>query len=832
MRQKRGVFPDDWYLDDRVPQNPTDGADLLSKHNISEWIELDDRKKLLVAYDSETRIRLAGARGEHVHATIEDNLFPVYDEPWKPIGGYPEDYPRCLLEQDVINYRRRRHKYFSDHASPDQSVHPFFVDLGHVDDGNIPLSSSITPCYLFFQIILAGYSGYRIYPRTGTAVMGGAVVACLTAWKCPVLRRIIMRSPIIRHLSRDDDIPFRSATDRSYDGDEPDFKTTESYWDHPVHRNELYFANFDDDDAYGRQKDDLVRQINNYFIHKFASWDPTVNLADRNMMGSLNLSFSDFSTGDVDVFIERSPGIERIPGLNNDILKLIGDYVGPMGLASPDIMTIASSFFTSRYAEMSDFNRFLEEHQESAEAGIIYSITKRALSFEVTMDHEFRDSFGQMGARLWPRNTQFIQLSPKVSLLLALMDFDISVATCMYNGVSVHCTFRGAYSLKTQTSVVTPVVYQEKRCRSRLAKYHRRGFSRMVFDPRNFRSSPQIDINALSHTIDASLTHQGDIYHNTRVLPRDLYDEDRTDLIHRFQTGSTAFKICHLNGEPCRGSYSLSLIPGDYHWKVNFISSLLSWSTEHEDFVRSVDNPHRFLVCSYVKNAIIASLNINVLSKHEIVLRRDGSHAHEDLEALDTELANLHWVSNGNGTSTGDHRSDQTFYAGPVSSARNARCTKGLHSSLARYRGKLLFDCHVFKQKSLPRPPDGAMDHSHVAPPVEIDSTGCNILPPTHSLRVSHPQQDLSSTSERGEDEPWIRQWKPPKGFLPRFLHARTWAGLLFNSSLLRESSRNPIGLNPERICQTCTKCKRWEDMVLVEQLGPSMCESCSLDMC
>lgn len=836
VRPRLGVYHGDRLLRDTVPHNPSEG-NLLSRHDIDEWMNLNDHQKLLHAYDTETRVRLAAARGLPVHASVEENLFPIYYDPYDSERGYPVGYPRVMLERDVINYRRRRHQYFRQHAATDESVHPCFIDLGHIDDENLPLSSCITPCYLFFLIILEGYCGYRMHSRPGSAIMGGAVVACLTAWKCPVLRSIIMNSNIIPYLAAYDDIPFRSDADRSYDGDPTNFILTDSYWDYPVHPNEIYWANPGDDTLYREHKRELVREINNYFIFRFASCDPSINLRNRHILDShdstsFNMSHSTYSTGDVDIFIEKERGIEVLPGMNQDILKLIGDYVGPMGLSTPDVINYTSSFFSNIYGEMAEFLGFLEEHAEEASAGIIFSVTKRALSFEVTMDHEYRDPSGRVGARLWPRNTQFIHLHSNVSLLLALMDFDLSTVTCMHNGSGVYCTFRGAFSLKTQSCVVTPIVYEEKRCRTRLAKYHRRGYSRLVFDPRILHPPLNIRPAPISHSIDTSLVRQADIYHNARIVPRDHYNEDVAYNVNQFQTRSDTFKVCCLGQQnPCRGTYSLSLIPGQLDWKINFLSSFLSWPSEHEEFVRNIDTPHRLLVCAYVKNAILASLNMDVLSQNGIILDSDGTHIYEGLQALDTEMANLHWVSNEYGTSTSDHRSDQTFYAGPVSSAKNARCTKGINSSRARYHGKQLFDWVVFRQRNLPNHPAGASIIVPVTPPDSNVNPLYHGPPSRHNLLVTHPHQPIYTNNNpqgmSSSHPPRPNLLKSVPGFLPRFLYGTCWRDVLEQDSLLRELSSNPIGLNPERICRACSNCGSWEKMVLLP-FNYDVCDVCS----
>lgn len=64
-------------------------------------------------------------------------------------------------------------------------------------------------------------------------------------------------------------------------------------------------------------------------------------------------------------------------------------------------------------------------------------------------------------------------LNEKADLVGGLMDFDISVASCAYDGVTVYATPRAAFSLKTLIQVVTPFVYEERRNRRRIKKASR-----------------------------------------------------------------------------------------------------------------------------------------------------------------------------------------------------------------------------------------------------------------------------------------------------------------------------------------------------------------------
>jgi hypothetical protein len=63
-----------------------------------------------------------------------------------------------------------------------------------------------------------------------------------------------------------------------------------------------------------------------------------------------------------------------------------------------------------------------------------------------------------------------IMLSETADLLGGLMDFDISLVTCAYDGNGVRITPRAAFSLVTIAIVVTPFTMQDKRNWQRIVK--------------------------------------------------------------------------------------------------------------------------------------------------------------------------------------------------------------------------------------------------------------------------------------------------------------------------------------------------------------------------
>jgi hypothetical protein len=73
----------------------------------------------------------------------------------------------------------------------------------------------------------------------------------------------------------------------------------------------------------------------------------------------------------------------------------------------------------------------------------------------------------------WPRTTQLFMLNEKADLVGGLMDFDVIIASCAYDGITVHATPRAAFSLKTVVQVATPFVFEERRDRPRITKVSR-----------------------------------------------------------------------------------------------------------------------------------------------------------------------------------------------------------------------------------------------------------------------------------------------------------------------------------------------------------------------
>jgi hypothetical protein len=79
------------------------------------------------------------------------------------------------------------------------------------------------------------------------------------------------------------------------------------------------------------------------------------------------------------------------------------------------------------------------------------------------------------------RNIQVIACGDR-SLEDALMDFDLDCATFSFDGTQVYTLPRGRRAFNTMTNFVDPFVLRFQRSRRRVAKYHGRGFSTLLYE--------------------------------------------------------------------------------------------------------------------------------------------------------------------------------------------------------------------------------------------------------------------------------------------------------------------------------------------------------------
>lgn len=199
---------------------------------------------------------------------------------------------------------------------------------------------------------------------------------------------------------------------------------------------------------------------------------------------------SKFSDGDVDVFLQASPlsrgtiyAIQEGGIVDQSLISLIGSYVGNGGLCDRDLGAYTQGV--------------MDVVAAPNEAEFAFTVSKNAISFILGKCYE-DDEYGN---DFWPRTSQFIMLDRRADLLGGLMDFDISVAACAYDGVSVRVAPRAALSLMTNALFITPFCLEEHRNKRRVTKYARRGYTPFLVDPHD--SGPRQEV-----ACDAKISRQ------------------------------------------------------------------------------------------------------------------------------------------------------------------------------------------------------------------------------------------------------------------------------------------------------------------------------------
>jgi len=266
-----------------------------------------------------------------------------------------------------------------------------------------------------------GYKGERFHspdpdlPRA--AVMGGAVVASLTAWR--------------------DDWVFE--------------KFRESQLDHLI--------NCSDEKEYLRAKKKLMWKLHYFFLEPI---DPEY---DPDYEGK-----SAFSSGDVDVFLQPSPMTRSLMTKLSDEFKLgpqvrdhIRSFIGGSGFVQGDLRRASEEIYGPK-------------REVCPGTSFVYALSEYALNGLLTNDL-------WSSCKIWPRPLHMIMLRENADLVGGLMDFDLSIVACAYDGNDVRITPRAAFSLITMAQVVTPFIIQEQRNWQRIVKYYKRGFAAYVVDP-------------------------------------------------------------------------------------------------------------------------------------------------------------------------------------------------------------------------------------------------------------------------------------------------------------------------------------------------------------
>ena len=155
-------------------------------------------------------------------------------------------------------------------------------------------------------------------------------------------------------------------------------------------------------------------------------------------------------------------------GLDPPTLDLVESYIGGCGFVQDDLHRLADEVFkrgsgvtTCTVYEVGD--RSPNDYYKT-----MFALTQNALNFMLTQDETGGAGFGFIG--MFPRTSQIIRLSQKADLVGALLDFDLSIVGCGYDGNGVKVTPRSAYSLVTLCQVVTPFTLEERRNLQRISK--------------------------------------------------------------------------------------------------------------------------------------------------------------------------------------------------------------------------------------------------------------------------------------------------------------------------------------------------------------------------
>ncbi|KAL3939483.1 MAG: hypothetical protein SGARI_001357 [Bacillariaceae sp.] len=166
-------------------------------------------------------------------------------------------------------------------------------------------------------------------------------------------------------------------------------------------------------------------------------------------------------------------------------------------------------------------------------------------------------------------------LNPRADLVGALLDFDLSVVTCAYDGTTVRITPRAAHSFQTLSCTVTPYTMEEKRNRGRIVKYFERGFTPFIIDP-NCDHDTQCE-NCTTVITRKPPVAKPDLIKGGEYRAKRLVGYDRMREVYNAQYDSDGICVCGHDGYT---PYSLALIEENEHDAINFLAEYYNWSDE------------------------------------------------------------------------------------------------------------------------------------------------------------------------------------------------------------------------------------------------------------
>jgi hypothetical protein len=438
----------------------------LTRDQIEEFFDptlLNDRQRLSWALQTEARVRLAKLRARDTldvsHTLDSKYLFDVYPD----LGIQPkhrDSEDNVAPAEDRYAWQRKCHPCLEQSRHPDGSFASIpeldmseherqqnFLNWDEYEYESYELyrKAPVPPNFLCFKIILEAFLGYTWpcfhssdpeLPRC--AVQGGAVVAALTAWRDPEVLRL-----------------FEAAQ-------------LDAWIDKRLKRNNPFF------EEYENRKTQLLDELHNWFQYN--------GIDSRSV----------FSTGDVDIFLQASSFTRSLTrnlkdlGLDSDIRERVESFIGGCGYVQDDLKRLADSVFEKvevnrRWRSREEYKYVfsgIDPENYPEDCKMVFALTQNALSFMMTSEVDpetwgYGDWAHLRKRVFWPRNTQLIRLSEKADLVGGLMDFDISLVACSYDGNCVRITPRAAFSLVTLTQIVTPFILEEKRNWQRIVKVSR-----------------------------------------------------------------------------------------------------------------------------------------------------------------------------------------------------------------------------------------------------------------------------------------------------------------------------------------------------------------------
>lgn len=411
-----------------------------TRDTFDQHANLNDRQFLCWALQTEARVRFAKLEGRDNAVGESTTLNSEYLLDLYPTNG-DEPVGKGPLARERYTFARKSLPYLQDMCDPDSSLEtltrvtidrPQSSDLAKKTTMGGPQYLPIPPNLLYFELILEAFMGYSVpsfqskdptQPRA--AIMGGAVVATITSWRDKKVISIFkQKETAIQEALQDDN-----------------------------------------KESYESAKKDVGQALHRYFLHEDGprSW----------RRSDVVYSNSPFSLGDVDIFLQSSPStrclMNKMKELPAEVRDMISQHLGGSGFVHRDLEAFSIQLCGGHLEPQ--FSDTVTHHWERGKK-FCYALTANGLSFALGAAEEVKYYGREFDAATdrWPRTTQLIMLNEKADIVGGLMDFDISVASCAYDGVGVYATPRAAFSLKTMIQVATPFVYEEKRNRTRIKK--------------------------------------------------------------------------------------------------------------------------------------------------------------------------------------------------------------------------------------------------------------------------------------------------------------------------------------------------------------------------